>query len=174
MERYHPLDLPELQKPKLQPNDKHLERLEPLETEQGTVPKETESHSEWVDRGIQNVPLDKIDFSDNYVKGPADFQHGSSFSEMAQGMKTLENDVRPAVERGGGVDYFRQLDQQRGLDYSHGSLRAYDTFYGKNAISLAKIGDRYQVANGGYHRLYVARELHMQSVPAHVIEKVPA
>lgn len=174
MERYHPPELSESQKQKLQTVNEHLERPEPIEKEQGIAPKEAESHSEWVDRGIQDVPLETIDFSDNYVKGPGDFQHGSSYNEMARGMKALEEDVRPAVERGEGADYFRELDQQRGLDYAHGSLRAYDTFYGRNAISLTKIGDHYQVANGGYHRLYVARELQMQSIPAHVIEKVPA
>jgi hypothetical protein len=74
------------------------------------------------------------------------------------------------VEKGAGVDDFQNLDLQRGVNYAHGSQRVYEAFYGQEPIRLNKIGDRYEVVNG-YHRLYVAKEMNLSTVPARVIEK---
>lgn len=124
---------------------------------------------DWVEKGIQYVPVDKIDVSASYVKNETDFKK-VSHQDMAKGMQTLQNEVRPAVDQGADGDYFYRLDQQRGLDYAHGSQRVYEAFYGQEPIRLEKIGDRYSVTNG-YHRLFVAKELGIETIPASVVEK---
>ena len=141
-----------------------------FELEQAAGQKETDaSRGVWVDTGIHNIPINKIDLSDSYVNGPEDFQH-VPYSEMVRGVRILENEVRPAVEQGADNEHFRELDQQRGVDYAHGTQRVYETFYGGEPIKLNKIGDRY-VIDGGYHRLYVAKELRLDSIPARVLER---
>jgi len=127
------------------------------------------AQSDWVEKGIQDVPVDKIDVSTSYVKNEADFKK-VSHQDMAKGMQTLQGEIRPAVSNGADGEYFYQLDQQRGLDYAHGSQRVYEAFYGQEPIRLEKIGDRYNVTNG-YHRLFVAKEMGIETIPASVIEK---
>ena len=142
----------------------------PLESEQSTGAKETDQDKgTWVDTGIKDVPVDKIDASDTYVNGLEDF-HKVSHEDMVNGLRTLQRDVHPAVESGADKEYFQNLDQKHGLDYPNGTQKIYESFYGQDAIRLDKIGDRYMVENG-YHRIYVAKELGFPTIPARVIEK---
>lgn len=113
------------------------------------------------------VPIAEIDLSDSYVHSPDDF-HKISHAEMVAGIRTLEAVVRPAVEQGKDADYFSDLDAQQGLSDSQGYRRIYDAFYGQDAITLERAGNGYQVLNG-FHRLYIARELGITSLPARVI-----
>jgi hypothetical protein len=124
---------------------------------------------EWVDTGIHDVPLSKIDQSDSPVKGIDDFKK-VPYPEMVRGFHTLETEVRPALENGANTDDFRAMDKKGGLEYSKGVQRVYESFYGQDSIRLEKVGDSYKVING-YHRLYVANELKISTVPARVIEK---
>ncbi len=121
----------------------------------------------WVDTGIQTVSLDQIDLSDSPVTGTGDFQKVSA-QEVTEGFRKLQDVVAPAVAQGADGDYFSQLDAAQGLDYAHGYRRIYDAFYGQGAIRLDKVGDRYQVVNG-YHRLFIARQLGIKTIPARVI-----
>ncbi|MFX1355112.1 MAG: hypothetical protein ACFFGP_14250 [Promethearchaeota archaeon] len=132
--------------------------------------KDTPSEGEWEDRGIQDVSVDHVDLSDSPVQDAGDF-HKVSHEEMVDGFRKLEEEVRPAVAKSADADDFSRLDEDRGLDYEHGYRRVYDAFYGNNSIRLDKVGDSYSVVNG-YHRLAVARELGLKTVPARVIEKV--
>jgi len=127
------------------------------------------SADKWIDAGIQNVPLTKIDLSDSNVKGPEDCKK-TSYDEMIKEFDVLEKEVRPAVEKGATADYFRTRDRVCGLDH-HNSLRIYDAFYGHNSIRLNKIDENNYKVENGYHRLYVAQELSLPTVPARVIEK---
>jgi len=132
--------------------------------------QDTKAESEWVDRGIQNVAVDKIDTSDmTHVNGPEDFKK-VSHDEMAEGFQKLKTVVQPGIEKGAGGDDFYELDQQQGLDYANGYQRVYDAFYGGDAIKLEKDGEDYRVINGA-HRLFVAKELGIQTVPARVKER---
>jgi hypothetical protein len=154
---------------KVQRNFREIERPG-MEFEQSIGMKESEADKgQWIDAGIQNVPVDKIDDSDTYVYGPEDFKKVSR-EEMVHGLETLQSEVRPAVENGADKEYFRSLDQERGLDYPNGTQRIYESFYGQDAIRLDKIGDRYMVVNG-YHRIYAAKELELETLPARVVEK---
>jgi hypothetical protein len=156
------------------------ERIEPSKAPPGWRPSaetvaaiasesDAPSDSEWVDRGIQDVPLDTIDISDSPVEGEEDFRK-VSHDDMVEGFSKLEKVVRPAVEQGADGDTFYQMDQVQGLDYEHGYQRIYDSFYGTDAIRLNRDGERTTVVNG-YHRLQVARELGIKTVPARVIER---
>ena len=125
----------------------------------------------WVDTGIQMVDLDLIDLSDSPVADTGDF-HKVSAQEMQEGLRKLQDVVAPAVAQGADGDYFSRLDAAQGLDYAHGYRRIYDAFYGQDCIRLDKVGDRYQVVNG-YHRLFLARQMGMKTLPARVIVPQP-
>lgn len=126
------------------------------------------AQNDWVDIGIVDVDLAKIDLSDSPVHGPDDF-HKVSYEEMKDGFEKLQNDVLPAVEQGANGDDFWQMDQERSSEYREGFQRVYDAFYGDSSIRLTKVDDHYEVVNG-YHRLYVAKEMGLSSVPARVIQ----
>lgn len=142
---------------------------ETIETIQGG-PKDPPSEVKWVDRGIQDVPVDQVDLSDSPVKNTDDFRK-VSYNEMIEGIHKLQEEVRPAVERGADGEYFSRLDEVRGLTHENGYRKVYDAFYGDSAIRLEKMGNNYDVVNG-YHRLTVARELELNTVPARVIELI--
>ena len=137
--------------------------------QEATLENDAAGEGEWVDRGIQDVPLDKINLSDSYVQEADDFRK-VSHEDMVGGFHALEGEVRPGVDQGAEGESFSSIDEKRGQDYEHGSRRVYDAFYGDDAICLNKIDDTYHVVNG-YHRLAVARELGLETVPARVIER---
>jgi hypothetical protein len=122
------------------------------------------------DEAVIFVPISQIDMSRDmdHVKGPGDF-HKTSYEEMVAGFRKLQEVVQPAVEKGHDVDYFREMDQELGLDYEHGYQRIYEAFYGDSSIRLEKIGNVYRIINGA-HRLWVAKRLNIQNVPARVVE----
>lgn len=130
----------------------------------------SQDKSQWVDIGVKDVQVDKIDASDmTHVKSVDDFKK-VSYDEMVNGFEKLNSTVRPSVENGADGDYFRQLDKQKKLDYADGYLKIYDAFYGDSAIRLEKNNDKYTVVNGA-HRLFVAHQLNITDVPARVIER---
>jgi hypothetical protein len=145
------------------------DQVEPLETEQGIGQVEKEAANKWVDNGIQNVPVEKVNTSDSRVKGPENFEK-VSYEEMKRGTEIMTNFIRPNVEQGWTAENFRAYDQAKGLDYRGSTLRIYDAYYGRNPISVCKIGDSYTIANGGYHRMFVAKEMRVDTVPARVYE----
>lgn len=118
-------------------------------------------------QGIDMVPLDKIDLSDSHVAGSGDFKKVSP-QTMIEGFQKLQDVVIPAVARGADADYFARLDASQGLDNANGYLNIYHVFYGDiSCIRLDKVGNKYTVTNG-YHRLFIARQLGITSVPAKV------
>jgi hypothetical protein len=125
---------------------------------------------EWIDAGFQTIRVDAVDIRDlDHVRSSDDFRKVSK-EEMIEGFKKLDSIVAPAVRRGADNDYFRRLDQAEGLSYQNGYQRIYEAFYGDSSIRLERDGEVYGVVNGA-HRLYVARELGRESVPARVIER---
>jgi len=124
----------------------------------------------WIEKGIQDVPLNHIYLHDSYVRGSEEFKK-VPYEVMVSGMQKLESTVRPAVEGGANGDYFSDVDEREGLDYEHGYRRVYDAFYGNEPIRLEKIDGVYHVV-GGYHRLFVAQQLGLKTIPANVVEKV--
>ena len=119
----------------------------------------------------RTVELRRIDVSDSHVHGPNDF-HKVSYDDMVEGFRKLQHVVRPAVEQGADGEYFSRLDAEQGLENAQGYRHIYESFYGDSAIRLDALGDRYIVVNG-YHRLYVAGDLGIETVPAHIEGPVP-
>jgi len=131
------------------------------------LPSMTTATGTWQELGIVDVPIAQIDLSDSHIQGPDDFKK-IAVDTMISGLQKLASTVRPAVEKGADGDYFSDLDAQQGLDYQNGYRRVYDAFYGDEPIRLEKINDHYQVVNG-YHRLFVAQQLGLTTLPARVI-----
>lgn len=117
--------------------------------------------------GMVVVPLSAIDTTQSTVAGPASFQK-VSYPEMQRGLNVLDEVVLPSVRAGADGDYFSRLDEARGVPYGQGTRRVYDAFFGDSAVLLNRVGNRYTVTNG-QHRIFLARELGMTSLPARVL-----
>jgi CHASE3 domain sensor protein len=126
---------------------------------------------DWIDTGIQSVELDKIDLEDSSVNSSDDF-HKVSQQDMVEGLQKLQDVVAPAVANGADGDYFTQMDTNQGLSYADGYRKIYDAFFGNSCIRLDKIGNRFRV-NNGYHRIFIAQQLGIRSLPARVIAQKP-
>ncbi len=136
---------------------------------QGVEPAEK---AEWIDRGIQDVPLNRIDLRGEHLYDQQD-PRSDSYAQIADGVHKLEDTVRPAVGAGKERDYFQSLDQQQGLDPAkNGYTKVYDSFYGSDPVTVAKDGRHYEV-DKGRHRLYVAQAEGLESLPARVKERQP-
>lgn len=119
--------------------------------------------------GYALVPLSLVDDSDTGVHGPADFRKpGYTPEDLAWSYEAFETVVLPALARGDPDDLSRR-DAAEGLvgcrSYSDcGSGFLTDG----NAIKLSLRPDgRFDVGNG-YHRLWLARQLGREWVPARV------
>lgn len=122
---------------------------------------------------IQMISVADIDLSDSHVKGTSDFNKGISPDDVKEGFRKLQSVVAPAVVQGADADYFAQLDASQGLDNANGYLHIYQVFYGENScICLDKVGNKYTVVNG-YHRLFIAQQLGITTVPAWVYSNLP-
>lgn len=114
---------------------------------------------------IRTVSIEQIDLSDSPVRSNADF-HKVSHAEMVEGLRKLQQ-VQQWIEQGATDQMLRDIDAQQGLSGAQGYHNIYRVFYGDSAIKLDLVDGRYQVTNG-YHRLAVARELGMATIPARV------
>jgi hypothetical protein len=118
---------------------------------------------------LVEAPLDRIDTGDSGVSGPESFRK-TGYATMREGTQRLDEVVLPAVRGGAGGDHFAAMDAQRGLDYEHGYQRVYDAFFGTDSLRLdARADGTYGVTNG-YHRIHVARELGLRTLPARISE----
>lgn len=126
---------------------------------------------DWVDRGIQDVPVADLPEPEG-VEDASDFEKVSP-EKMQVGLTRLQ-EMKPVIDSGEGAntDYWREFDRQRGLAYPDGYQKVYESFYGQDAIRLDKDGDQYDIINGR-HRIFMAKQMGIGTVPARVIEKVP-
>ena len=127
--------------------------------------------SDWVDCGIQDVPVADLPAPEG-VEDAGDFEKVSA-EDMKAGLTRLQ-EMKPVIASGEGAtpDYWREFDRQRGLAYPDGYQKVYESFYGQDAIRLDKDGDQYDIVNGR-HRIFMAKQMGIDAVPARVIEKVP-
>jgi hypothetical protein len=118
--------------------------------------------------GLEHVPLSTIDTSDRQIS-PSDFGKGYSPSDLEWAFKALNEVVLPAVADGEGPDYFQRRDEEEGLVGTRSYSDTFSGFLGgDDVIRLNWVGDRYEVANG-YHRIWVANQMGLDSVPARVV-----
>ncbi len=124
---------------------------------------------DWVDRGIIDVPVADLPAPEG-VSGPQDFDHHISWADAHSAAKRLP-EIQAEMRNGSTADDFSADDQQNGLDYSQGKRGVYDLFYGSDPVAVDKIGDEY-IINAGRHRIYAAKAVGLESIPARVMEKV--
>jgi len=115
---------------------------------------------------IRPVALALIDLSDSPVHSDADY-HKVARAQMVDGLTKLEQ-VQRWIEQGATDQWLWEIDQERGLSGAEGYHNIYRVFYGDEAIALEKVGNGYRVLNG-YHRLTVAIELGLTTIPARVV-----
>ncbi|MEW6277167.1 MAG: hypothetical protein AB1758_00990 [Candidatus Eremiobacterota bacterium] len=121
----------------------------------------------WEDSGIRQVRL-----ADLPVVDPGAFEK-VTMEEMRTGLETLQS-MLPEIESGQGSTsgYWADRDRQAGLSTPEGRERIFDAFFGDSAIRLEKDGDTYDIVNGR-HRIWLARQMGLQSLPARVVERQP-
>lgn len=140
-----------------------------MKSMQGEV--DSPAPGDWVDRGMQDVPVADLPEPEG-VEDANDFEKISP-EEMKVGLTRLQ-EMKPVIDSGEGAntDYWREFDRERGLAYPDGYQKVYESFYGQDAIRLDKDGHQYDIINGR-HRIFMAKQMGIGTVPARVIEKVP-
>ncbi|HVK25255.1 MAG TPA: hypothetical protein VM677_28185 [Actinokineospora sp.] len=114
------------------------------------------------------VDVSAIDASDSGVRGPEDFTKVSA-EEMRAGLLLLERVILPAVSRGEGIEDMRARDTAaRAAGGSADHVRVYEAFFGDSAIKLARAADGGLTVINGYHRIWLARRIGVERLPAEV------
>jgi hypothetical protein len=115
------------------------------------------------------VPLSAIDDSDSGVTGTESFGKGYSPGDLAWAFGALHEVVLPAMARGKAADYFQQRDQAEGRMGVRSYSDTYRGFFGADsAIKLDPRGDGTYTVGNGYHRIWVAKQMGLSSVPGWV------
>ncbi len=128
------------------------------------------SASRFSEKGIVSVNVADIPDEEIGALSVNDF-HKYPYEEMLTGARRFDLEVRPAVEAGRGRDYFHQKDIEAAREYEHGLERLYDAYYGSEPIRLTKLKNgRIEVTNGR-HRLFVAKQAGVRTVPASMAEE---
>jgi hypothetical protein len=136
-----------------------------------TPGEEVKQLSEWKDLGIINVPVANLPDPDG-VSSPADFNHHINWEDAKSATQQLPQIQKEVGEEGKTRDDFADQDQASGLDYSQGKTRIYDLYYSKNdPVKVNKIGEEYTI-DSGRHRIYAAKALGLETIPARVSEKI--
>ena len=132
------------------------------------APVENEGTSDWVDRGIQDVPVADLPQPEGVTAD--NFDHHITHEDTLNATKQYQ-EMRPLIDKGYVGDDFAARDRANGLDYEHGQQRIYDLFHGNNPVHVAKDGNQYDIIDGR-HRIFVAKELGLETIPARVKERV--
>ena len=120
------------------------------------------------DAHVKDVQLSAIDTSDREISA-ADYQKGYSPDDLKWAYHALHEVVMPGVAAGHGRDYFARRDAAEGRQGTRSYSDTFGGFFGDDAIRLERRGDKYVVTNG-YHRIWIAKQMGLQSVPARVVE----
>jgi len=130
--------------------------------------KMSEAQSEWKVPGFVDVPVSNLPNPEG-VNSPADFNHHISW-ENAKSAALLLPQIQQEIASGKTGDDFALEDIAAGLDWEHGRKRVYDLFYSTNEpVRLEKNGCTYSITSGR-HRVYVAKAVGLNTIPAQVIE----
>lgn len=130
---------------------------------------EADTSGEWKDLGIVDVPVTDLPMPEG-VSGPADFDHHISYEDALSATRQLP-EVQAEVNADKTRDDFWAADRAAGLDYAHGKERVYDLYYGSDPVTLSKEDGKYSIESGR-HRVYAAKVLGLDSIPARVHEKL--
>lgn len=124
---------------------------------------------EWVDHGVIDVNVKDLPMPEN-VNSKEDFNHHINWNDAESATKEMPQ-IQNEVKEGKTREDFQKYDQQNGLGYTQGKERVYDLYYGSDPITLDKVGDQYTIISGR-HRIFAAKELGIETIPARVKEKV--
>jgi hypothetical protein len=119
-------------------------------------------------RGLAQVRLDQIDFSDNPIldgfgKG------GATRGDYRWALTTWADVVEPAVREGADRTYFEARDAERRAQGWRQTANVYDLFLGSDPIALSRRADGSFDPQSGRHRIAVARELGITHLPARLL-----
>ena len=149
----------------------------PLAVSADSVPRDVPDDALLVQplpRGFRWVPLSEVDLDTQLsgVAGPRNFTK-VPYETVRDGFGKLKNEILPALRADPTrrTDYFRELDQERGLDYSDGLQRVYEAFFGQHDyVYFVRRPDGSLDVTNGRHRLKVAHDLGWDAIPAQVKE----
>lgn len=127
-----------------------------------------EAISEWVDRGIQDVPVADLPQPDGITV--ENFDHHITHQDAVRALEKFEK-MRPLLAQGYKSEDFAALDRANGLEYADGQQRIHDLFFGSDPVYVNKDGANYDIISGR-HRVFVAKELGIETIPARVKERV--
>lgn len=113
------------------------------------------------------------------VRGAQDFNHHITYADAKLHTEQLNEVVLPWVRAGAVSDDFRALDQRLGRTNpdglnNNGYYETYQLFYGNQPIIVGKSGEGTFDVVGGRHRIYMAKELGLQSIPVHISSAKPS
>jgi hypothetical protein len=124
--------------------------------------------NDWKNLGIINIPIADLPEPDG-VNSQDDFNHHISWEDAKSATLQLPQ-IQQEVALGKTGDDFYTEDQAAGLDWQHGRKRVYDLYYSNtDPIQVDKNGGQYTI-NSGRHRIYAAKTLGLEMVPAQVRE----
>lgn len=119
--------------------------------------------------GLSSIDVGSVDFSDNPIQGEFG-RGGATRADYRWAVQTWDEIVGPGVEKGMTRDDFVARDTARGAPPRRRSADVYDMFTGDDRIRLSRRVDGSFDVIGGRHRLAVARELGIKSLPGQVFE----
>lgn len=122
--------------------------------------------NEWVDYGINNVKVQDLKISEG-VESKEDFSK-ISWEDAIHATEQLPNLIEE-VESRKGMEDFREIDRQNGVDPWFGKEKSFNLYYGGDPVKVEKIGDRYLIDHGR-HRIFAAKGLGIEIIPARVKE----
>lgn len=121
--------------------------------------------------GIRDVPVSQI--NDPEINGPEDFGP-DSYEGLHRDMEHLQ-ELKPYIEAGRGEqtadawDRRQQLGHYTAEGYTRGYTDAYKTYYESDPVALSPTDDsRYEIINGR-HRVYLAHEMGLETIPARIV-----
>lgn len=113
------------------------------------------------------VPLSHINDSDSVVHGPGDFGKGYTAADLEWAHEAFISVIMPGVAKGLSKEDFRLRDQREGRVGARSFADTYAGFFEDSKIRLEISGGHFAVSNG-YHRIWVARHMGLDAVPAKV------
>lgn len=116
---------------------------------------------------IVMVPLDMIDDSDSRIHKVSDFSKSYTPADLEWAHERFVSVVMPGVANGATIDDFRERDRREGRMGTRSYEMTYSGFFGADAINLSSNGSTLEV-NNGYHRIWVAKRMGIQTIPARV------
>jgi hypothetical protein len=117
--------------------------------------------------GLTEVDVSAADFADNPIIGGFG-REGMSRADYRWAVQTWDEVVRPGVARGETRADFEARDFSRDAPVLRRTAAVYDMFLGTDRIRISRRADGSLDVGNGRHRIEVARELGVRSLPGQI------